>query len=91
MTHRIFQLKIATQGLKPVIWRKVLVSSHASLQTLHHIMMILFGFEGYHLFEFSDMGDTAHYSDIKLSTAFKWTSVLLWVLLQIRVKSELAT
>ena len=76
MAHGIFQLKIVTQGLKPAIWRRALVSSHASLQTLHHIIMVLFGFESYHLFEFSDMGDTAHYNDIKLSTAFKWTPVL---------------
>jgi hypothetical protein len=57
MSDEIFQLKIEAKHIKPNLWRRVLLTSTTTLLQLHEIIMILFGFEGYHLFEFHEMGD----------------------------------
>jgi len=71
MTHSIVQLKIETKHIKPAIWRKVLIQSSRSFNELHETIMILFGFEGVHLFSFHELGDSADCSSIKISNALE--------------------
>ena len=67
----IFQLKITSNSVRPVIWREVLVPSNITLDALHQCIMELFGLEGFHLYEFDGMGDRYESSVVKLSQAFK--------------------
>ena len=67
----VFQLKITSNSVKPLIWREVLVPTNINLDALHMCIMDLFGLEGVHLYEFDSMGDRYGYSGVKLSQAFK--------------------
>lgn len=49
---QIYQLKITTKGIKPPVWRTVLVPNNITLADLHEVIVDLFGFYGYHLFAF---------------------------------------
>lgn len=49
---RILQLKISLKGLRPPVWRKVLVENSISFYELHNIIQKVMGWENYHLFEF---------------------------------------
>lgn len=49
----VLRLKIGLRGAKPPIWRRVLVPSTIPLSELHHVIQLLFGWEGYHLHLFS--------------------------------------
>jgi hypothetical protein len=49
---RILQLKISLVGLKPMIWRRLLVEDSISFYKLHNIIQKAMGWENYHLFEF---------------------------------------
>lgn len=71
MAHSIVQLKIETKHIKPAIWRKVLIPANRPFDALHEIIMILFGFEGYHLFSFHELGDSADCSSIKISNVLE--------------------
>lgn len=48
----IVQLKIRLLGISPMIWRRVLVPSSATLRELHGIFQVAMGWEGVHLFVF---------------------------------------
>ena len=50
----VHQLKISLYGAKPPIWRRVLVPSEVSLGTLHDIVQMAFGWNGFHLHVFED-------------------------------------
>lgn len=46
--------KITLRGSsKPPIWRKVLIDESASFETLHRAIQVSFGWDDYHLWEFS--------------------------------------
>ena len=47
-----FQLKIRLLGISPIIWRRILVSSSATLRELHGILQVAMGWDGVHLFQF---------------------------------------
>lgn len=67
----IFQLKITSHDVRPVIWREVLVPAGISLDELHQCIMELFGLEGFHLHEFEGIEDHDDNGKIRLTQAFK--------------------
>ncbi|MBA3471055.1 MAG: plasmid pRiA4b ORF-3 family protein [Herpetosiphonaceae bacterium] len=48
----VYQLRIVLVDIEPEIWRRVLVRSDATLEDLHDIIQICFGWEDYHLHQF---------------------------------------
>lgn len=50
---KILQLKIQLKGIKPAIWRKVLVEDSVTFDALHRIIQIAMGWENYHLYMFN--------------------------------------
>jgi hypothetical protein len=49
----VYQLKITLKGLKPPIWRRILVPGAITLNKLHRSLQIVMGWEDYHLHSFS--------------------------------------
>jgi len=47
-----YQIKISLDGIKPPIWRRVLVEGDISLDDFHNIILDAMGWEGYHLYNF---------------------------------------
>ena len=58
---QVYQLKISLRGIRPPIWRRVLVTGDTTLSTLHRIIQLTMEWEGHHLHEFTVAG--ARYSD----------------------------
>jgi len=48
----IYLLKITLEGVKPAIYRKVLVEDSRTFYELHHIIQIAMGWENCHLYQF---------------------------------------
>jgi hypothetical protein len=48
----IYQIQVTLEGIKPPIWRRLLVRSDITLADLHHIIQAAFGWEDYHLHQF---------------------------------------
>lgn len=71
MSDKILRLKIETKHIRPNIWRKILVPPTLSFNALHEIIMILFGFEGYHLFSFHELGESVDCSKVNISKVFE--------------------
>ncbi len=63
----IVQLKIRLLGISPMIWRRVLVPSSATLRELHGIFQVAIGWEGIHLFVFDI--HTVRYGSFELHAA----------------------
>ncbi|MDZ4669919.1 MAG: plasmid pRiA4b ORF-3 family protein [Phototrophicales bacterium] len=55
-TKFMYQLKITLDGVRPPIWRRILVSNESTLDQLHSIIQIVMGWEDAHLHDFS-IGD----------------------------------
>lgn len=53
METPVYQLKITLKGLKPPIWRRILVPGAITLNKLHGIIQIVMGWEDYHLHSFT--------------------------------------
>ncbi len=49
---KVFQLKVSLRGIKPPIWRRVLVDGSATLDGVHDVIQAAFGWWNYHLHEF---------------------------------------
>jgi hypothetical protein len=49
----VLQLKVALTGYRPAIWRSVQLPAVATLETLHYAILVLFGWDGGHLYEFT--------------------------------------
>jgi hypothetical protein len=49
---RIYQLKVVLQGISPMIWRRLLVSSDSMIADLHYIVQIAMGWSDEHLHQF---------------------------------------
>lgn len=61
----LFQFKIQIKGItKPPVWRKVVVPADFTFFRFHHVIQEAFGWENYHLFEFSDK---EYQSNIRIS------------------------
>jgi hypothetical protein len=60
VTPQIFQLKATVRGVKPPIWRRLLVSSDMNLGKLHRSLQVLFGWDNFHMHAFTVGGE--HFS-----------------------------
>ena len=49
---KVLQLKVSLNGVKPEMWRTVLVKDSISFRKLHDIIQKTMGWESYHMFEF---------------------------------------
>lgn len=59
----IYQLKITLQGIrKPAIWRRVRIPAIVPFETLHTVIQETMGWQGYHLYEFSDIRKEGDYN-----------------------------
>ena len=48
----IYQLRAVLNGVSPLVWRRLLLSSETSLADLHKILQLAFGWSGFYLYEF---------------------------------------
>jgi hypothetical protein len=55
----IFQLKIALAGIRPPVWRRVLVPGEITLAELHDVVQVAMGWADTHLHEF-EIGNTRY-------------------------------
>ena len=55
---RVYQVKVALQGVKPPVWRRLLVPGSISLRKLHDILQVAFGWTDSHLHLFEVQGQT---------------------------------
>ena len=53
---RIYQIKVTLQGVKPPVWRRLLVPSSVSLSKLHDILQVALGWTDSHLHLFDVRG-----------------------------------
>ncbi len=53
----VYQLKITIKGIKPPVWRRVLVDGSATFGELHEVIQAAFGWWNYHLYEFEIGGN----------------------------------
>ncbi len=58
-TADIYQLKITLRGIRPPVWRRVLVSANMTLPKLHHLILGVMGWGGGHMHAFR-VGDTSY-------------------------------
>ena len=50
--RHVFQLKVTLLGIKPPVWRRIVVHASTSLDRLHEYIQAAFGWWNYHLYEF---------------------------------------
>jgi hypothetical protein len=48
----IYQVKVTLDGIRPPIWRRILVTSDTALNKLHRILQVVMGWDDYHLHQF---------------------------------------
>ena len=48
----IYQVKVTLEGIRPPIWRRILVTSDTALNKLHRILQVVMGWDDYHLHQF---------------------------------------
>jgi hypothetical protein len=48
----ILQIKVWRTGIRPMVWRRVLVPAAITLRELHGVLQVAMGWEGIHLFQF---------------------------------------
>ena len=53
-----YQIKVSLNGIRPPIWRRILVPGDTTLLDLHDILQIVMGWENYHLHMFQLEEDT---------------------------------
>jgi hypothetical protein len=53
-TPSVHLLKVALEGMKPPVWRRLVVPSDLTLGSLHDVIQIAFGWEDAHLHAFED-------------------------------------
>ncbi len=49
---QIYQFKVYLKDISPMIWRRFLIESKATLKDLHYVIQIMMGWTDYHLNEF---------------------------------------
>jgi hypothetical protein len=52
MANQIYQIQISLDHSKPKIWRRILVNSGITLDSLHKIIQIAMGWDGSHMHQF---------------------------------------
>ncbi|MFH1814620.1 MAG: plasmid pRiA4b ORF-3 family protein [Pseudomonadota bacterium] len=53
----LLQLKVELAGIKPLIWRRVVLPETITLPKLHQVIQIVMGWQDYHLHEFEIAGE----------------------------------
>jgi len=48
----VYQVKVTLDGIRPPIWRRILVTSDTTLSKLHRILQAVMGWDDYHLHQF---------------------------------------
>ncbi|MDO8653089.1 MAG: plasmid pRiA4b ORF-3 family protein [Undibacterium sp.] len=48
-----YQLWVELKGIKPAVWRRIAVPGTIKLPRLHHILLVVMGWQGEHLHEFN--------------------------------------
>ncbi len=51
--RRVFQLRISLEGVRPAVWRRILVTSDTPLEKLHRVIQAAMGWEDFHLHYFT--------------------------------------
>lgn len=59
----VYQLKIVLKGIRPPIWRRLLVPQNITFNKLHKIIQAAFGWQDYHLFQFEFNDTIIHIPD----------------------------
>jgi hypothetical protein len=54
----IYQLRAVLNGVSPLVWRRLLLSSETTLADLHKILQLAFGWSDFYLYEFRIHGKT---------------------------------
>src|SRR5260221_12967758 len=54
----MYRLRVVLNGVSPLVWRRLLVSSETNLADLHEILQLAFGWSGFYLYEFRIHGRT---------------------------------
>lgn len=49
---RVYQIKVTLRGIRPPIWRRLLVPASITLGALHHVLQIAMGWHGGHMHQF---------------------------------------
>jgi hypothetical protein len=52
MDSPVYQLKIVLNGIKPPVWRRVLVTGNTTISLLHEIIQVAMGWDNCHLHQF---------------------------------------
>src|SRR5689334_251794 len=55
-TLKVYQLKVSLRDISPMIWRRLLVTSHTTIAQLHGILQTAMGWEDMHLHQFRVYG-----------------------------------
>ncbi|MBW1990198.1 MAG: plasmid pRiA4b ORF-3 family protein [Deltaproteobacteria bacterium] len=50
--RKVYQLRISLSGVRPEVWRRVLVTSDTTLEKLHRVFQAVMGWEDFHLHYF---------------------------------------
>ncbi|MEU8976182.1 plasmid pRiA4b ORF-3 family protein [Streptomyces monashensis] len=53
-TPSVHQLKVSLEGVKPPVWRRLVVPSDVTLGSLHDVVQVAFGWQDMHLHVFED-------------------------------------
>jgi hypothetical protein len=48
----VYRLRVVTNGVSPLIWRRLLVPGQTTIAQLHTILQTAFGWDGEHLHRF---------------------------------------
>ena len=56
MSRQIFQFRLSLDGIKPPIWRRILVPADFTLSQLHRVIQAVMDWKDYHLHEFNVAG-----------------------------------
>lgn len=62
-SSQIYQIKVFLNRIRPMIWRRILVSGDTTLSDLHDILQMVMGWENDHLHEFKIDGKIYDHSD----------------------------
>ena len=53
ISAQMYQIKVTLEGVRPLVWRRLLVPSSISLRALHDILQVALGWTNSHLHSFS--------------------------------------
>ena len=67
----VYQLKVTLRGVRPPVWRRVLVPSRLTLARLHHVLQIAMGWTDSHLHAFQVEGVTYGMADLDSDLDFE--------------------